>query len=91
MDKIMNMAFKTGAYQISMFNSNKRFTMDSQAFLTYQEPSASWVVNSLYESLKRIEGIGFPSEDYAIDFIDRAEKYIVWKNLSKNYDVKNTI
>lgn len=78
--KMFNLAFETGAYEVTFINNQFKWTCSSHIYFQ----------NAINESiLKRqlgcLDWIVFDEERHALDFIDRAEKAIVWNLLQKSY------
>ena len=76
--KLFNLAFETGAYSVSFSNTAYRWTIDSTV---YYKKNAEKMCSQIVS----INSIGFAQERHALDFIDRAEKAIVWNLLRKSY------
>ena len=79
---LARLAFETRAFEISLCDQHKRLYVSD----TIAESSIAALETLATSHIVDVESVGFPTEEDAINFIDIAEKHIVWRNLSKNHN-----
>lgn len=76
--KLFNLAFNTGDYSVSFGNTAYKWTIDAEVY--YQDKA-----EQMCSQIPSINFIDFNKKKYALDFIESAEKAIVWNLLCKSH------
>ncbi len=78
---LLKLAAETGDWRIGLTNDKECHSIDS--VILYSQSWTPEMLDHLFGTSKELTGLAFTQRKYAEDFVDRAEKYIAWKMLSR--------
>lgn len=78
---LLKLAAETGDWRIGITNDKECHSIDT--LILYSQAWAPEMLDHLFGTSKELTGLAFTQLKYAEDFVERAEKYIAWKMLTR--------